>query len=92
MSESQVKNPHKNKDSEIDKNFEVFQRMLPNLLGDHRDKHALMRDGKVIAIYSTAQDAVETGQSFYKDGLFSVQKITDDAVDLGFFSHAVHIG
>ena len=79
------------KTSEINRNFEEFKKLLPALIGDHLNKHALMRAGKVIAIYSTAQDAVQTGHSFYDDGLFSVQKITDSAVDLGYFSHAVHI-
>jgi len=34
----------------------------------------------------------ETGQKLFADGLFSVQKITGEPIDLGFFSHAVHLG
>jgi len=82
----------KDKAAEIQQNYEAFNKMLPSLIAEHRGKHALMRGGEVIAIYSTAQDAVQTGESFYEDKLFSVQKITDSAVDLGYYSHAMHIG
>ncbi len=81
----------KTKENEINDNFDAFQKMLPDLLKDHynENKYALMRDKKVVAIYSTAQDAVQTGRIFYDDGLYSVQKITDVPIDLGFFPHVV---
>lgn len=82
----------KDKDEEIQKNYEAFKKMLPELMKEHRNKYALMRGGALIAVYSTAQDAAETGKNFYDDGLFSIQEITDVPVDLGFYSHAVCIG
>jgi len=82
----------KNKDEEIQKNYEAFKRMLPELIKEHRNKYALMRGEELIAVYSTAQDAAETGKNFYEDGLFSIQEITDVPADLGFYSHAVCIG
>lgn len=81
----------KDKETEINENYKAFEKMLPDLLQEHYNKYALMRDKKIVAIYSTVQDAVQTGQLLYKDGLYSVQKITDVAIDLGFFSHVVPI-
>lgn len=75
---------------EVEKNYQAFKRLLPDLM-KYENRHALMRHGKVIGIYSTARDVVLTGRTFYKDGLFSVQKITSRPVDLGYFSHAVRI-
>lgn len=78
-----------NKSDEVQKNFEAFEKLLPDLVEEHSGKYALIRHQKIVAIYSTVEDAVQTGQSFYDDGLFSVQKITSTPIDLGFFSHAV---
>ena len=75
---------------EIEKNYHAFKRLLPSLR-KYENRHALMRHEEVIGIYTTARDAVLTGRTFYKDGLFSVQTITTQPVDLGYFSHAVHL-
>lgn len=88
---AQVKVP-RSRDTEIKQNYEAFKKLLPGLLETHRGKCALMRDGELVAIYTTVQDAVQTGESFYDDKLFSVQTITDGVVDLGFLSRALHSG
>lgn len=77
--------------AEVDKNYEVFQRLLPTIIAEHEDKYALMKDGEVIGYYSTLEDAYTTAEKFLADQPFSVQKVTDMPVDLGFFSHAVHL-
>ena len=80
------------KEKEVKRNYEAFVKMLPSLIEGHRGRHALMKDGKVIGIYSTVQDAVQTGELFCEDGVFSVQEITGQCADLGFYSHVVYIG
>lgn len=85
-------NSKEKKSAEIEKNYEVFLKMLPSLLAEHRGKYALMRQGEVVSIYTTVEDAVETGEVFYEDDMFSVQKITNEDTDLGFYSHAVYLG
>jgi hypothetical protein len=77
---------------QVDKNYEAFQALLPSIIGLHQDKYALMKDGVPAGYYTTVEDAYMTANQFYKDQPFSVQKVTDTPVDLGFFSHAVHIG
>jgi hypothetical protein len=74
---------------EVDKNYEAFKLLLPELVRNYKGQYALMRKGELVQIYSSASDALNTGQKFYEDGLFSIQKITDEPEDLGFFSHAM---
>ena len=64
----------------VDKNYEAFKKKLPNLLNTHAGKYALMRNKEVIEIYDTFHDAVVTGDLFYEDELYSVQKITDQPI------------
>ena len=77
---------------EVDRNYEEFQKLLPSILSTHRNQYALMQDGKVIGYYSTSRDAVITANNFLSGKPYSIQRVTDGKVDLGFFSHAVHIG
>jgi hypothetical protein len=76
---------------EVDRNYREFLKQLPNLLGTHRDKYALMKDGKILGYYSTAQDAAEAAQTFIPDELYSIQQVTDSTINLGFFTHAVPV-
>ena len=77
---------------EVRRNFEVFQKLLPDLLETDRGKFALMRHTKIIQTFDTVRDAVVYGQKEFDDGLFSVQEISDRVVDLGFYSYALHYG
>lgn len=74
---------------QVDRNYEAFVAMLPSILPQHQNKYALMKDGEVVAFYSTLEDAYTTANKFFPDQPFSVQKVTDIPVDLGFFSHAI---
>jgi hypothetical protein len=76
---------------QVDENFKAFQALLPSIIAIHQDKYALMKDGHPVGYYTTLEDAYMTASQFYKDQPFSVQKVTDTPVDLGFFSHAVLI-
>ena len=74
---------------EVDRNFEEFEKILPTIIGAHRDKFALMKDGKILAFYSSAEDARVTASSFIPDGLYSIQHVVDTTINLGFFNNAV---
>jgi hypothetical protein len=76
---------------EVDRNYDVFRRLLPTILNDHRGSYALMRDGEIVTYFTTALDARAAGEKLFPDGLFSVQQVTDAAIDLGFFSYAVPV-
>ena len=76
-------------DRQVEENFKVFQKKLPELLKTHKGKFTLMRDGKIINFYDTVEKANEEGLSKYSDEIFSIQEVTNRVVDLGFHSHAL---
>ena len=78
------------KTKEVLQNFEALQELLPGLLESHRGKFALMREGKIVEFFDSARDAALYGQKEFEDGLFSIQEITDQVVDLGYYGYALH--
>ena len=72
---------------EVDHNYDVFVRQLGGLLATHRDEFALMRDGGMVDFFQTAGDANRAGFDRFADGVFSIQEVTDEPIDLGFWSH-----
>jgi len=76
---------------EVDRNYDAFVRMLATILPDHRDEYALMREGEIIGFFAKPGDANRIGVDRYEDGIFSIQEVTDEPIDLGFWSHvALH--
>ena len=78
-------------EDEIDRNLEAFKAQLPALLEHHKGRYALMRHQEIVGVYDTIRDAQLTGRKFYEDGLFSIQKVTAEPVNLGFFSYSVSV-
>jgi len=85
-------NTMRTKQQEIEANLEFFKKNLPAFLEQHRNKYALMRNCEVVGFYDTVLDAQSIGEKLFKDNLFSVQRVTDIPIDLGFYSYAVHLG
>lgn len=77
---------------EVDQNYEAFKALLPDLLNTDANRFALMHDRKVIACFDTSRDAMQAGQSLLAGKPFSVQEITLQTIDLGYFSHARILG
>ncbi len=77
--------------AEVDRNFEAFGAMLPDLLKDYAGKYVLLRGTKLIQKFDTAGDALIYAQAQFPDGLYSIQEVTGRTIDLGFFSHAMPI-
>lgn len=79
-------------DREIDRNFDALQRKLSQYLPLHEGSFALMRDEAVVAFYKSLVEAERAGTTGYGDGVFSIQQITSEPVDLGFFTYAFDHG
>ena len=73
--------------AQIDANYDAFQRTLAAILPEHRDQHALMRDREIVGYYASVGEAYRAGLARFSDRLFSIQEVTDEPIDLGFFSH-----
>jgi hypothetical protein len=78
--------------TEIDQNLEFFLEKLPELLKQHRNRYVLLRHKSIVGILDTVRDAQTTGDKLFPDKLYSIQMVSDVAMDLGFFSHADHLG
>jgi len=76
--------------AQVELNYGAFQKLLDTLLREHLNEYALMKDGAVVDFFAAAKDAYRAGKERFGFGNFSMQKIIDRPVDLGFFSHAVY--
>lgn len=72
---------------EVDRNYDAFVRILGTLLPDHRDQYALMRDGKIVGFFDKPGEANRAGIELFEDEIYSIQEVTDEPIDLGFWSH-----
>ena len=75
---------------EVDRNYDAFVRMLGAMLPEHRDQLALMKEGRVIGFYATPRAALQAAAELIPDGVFSIQEVTDEPLDLGFWSQVGH--
>lgn len=74
---------------EIDQNYDFFQRNLASLLTDHAGQYALLRSRKIIDFFEKPGDAFRAGMARFEDRIFSVQRVTDEPVEVGMFSIAL---
>lgn len=75
---------------EVDRNYDAFTRALGGIMAAHRDQYALMREGAIVAYFDKPGDAYREGAARYPDMIFSIQEVTDEPIDLGFWSHVAH--
>lgn len=73
---------------EVDANYDFFQRNLALLLPEHEGAYALLRHCQIKGFYERPGDAYRAGLVAFTDRIFSIQQVTDEIEDLGFFSHA----
>ena len=72
---------------EVDRNYDAFTRMFSTIVSEHRDQLALMRDGTVVGFFDSPREALQAAAERFPDGIFSIQEVTDEPIDLGFWSH-----
>lgn len=73
---------------EIEQNFRAFEGFLASLLPEHAGHFALLSSQQLVGVYPRAVDAMLEGYERFGDGNFSVQRITNRPLDLGFLSYA----
>ena len=74
---------------EVEANYEAFRARFDELCREHPGEYALMRGGKIVEFFQAFNDAVKTGRLLYGDGVFSVQKVSQEKLDLGYWNHAL---
>jgi hypothetical protein len=75
------------READIRQNFHYFQGIVGGLMARHAGEYALLRSRSVVGIYPRPIEALEAGYSQFEDGQFSVQKVIDRPLDLGFMSY-----
>lgn len=76
-------------EKQVDKNYEKFKELLPELLKSNPGKQALMRHEELVDVFDTLTDAMKYAAKEFGDGEFSIQHITDEIIDLGWYTRAV---
>lgn len=77
---------------EIERNYAVFKDMLDELLENSAGQYALFHGQEFKGIYPTASEAGRAGYAQFKDKPFSIQLVSKEPVDLGFYSYAATHG
>ena len=62
-------------EKEVDKNYEVFKKLLPEIIGEHENEWALMSNEKIIGYFAEYGDAKKAGMRLYAENgnLYSIQ-------------------
>ena len=82
-----MKNEEKIK--QVNENYEYFKEHLDEIYNNNKNKFVLIKDQQFVSYFDSQEDALEAGNLTYKDGLFSVQKVTKDILQLGYNAYAV---
>ncbi|MFA5963852.1 MAG: hypothetical protein WC804_07530 [Sphingomonas sp.] len=77
-----------NIDTEVDRNFAAFQHMLPDLLQKAPGKFVLLHKQRVIELFDNSVSAVVAGIQRFGEDEYSVQEVSDQPDNLGFYSYA----
>jgi len=76
--------------TEVDRNYEEFKRILPDLLQRSPGKYVVMHDGEIAKELDTFGDAARYGLEKFGPNKFSVQEVTSQTVSLGYHTYAMH--
>lgn len=78
-------------EQESKRNYEAFQRLLPELLQSDGGRVALLRSGRLVATCATPLEALRRGEQSFPDGLFSIQPIVEETAEAAYFANAVTV-
>lgn len=72
---------------EIDKNYDFFLKELPNIINLYNNKYALLKNAEIIDYFDTMDDAIKYAKIRFEDGLYSIQKVNETPVSLGYIGN-----
>lgn len=75
-------------DSEIDANYDHYRRHLSEFFEAEQGRIALLKSAQIVGFFDSVGDANRHARTVFPDGLYSLQPVIAEPVDLGFFSHA----
>jgi hypothetical protein len=74
--------------SEVDRNYDAFVAQLPTIIDDHYGQYALMHRQQIVDYYESALQAITAGFQKFGENGYSVQEVTAESDNLGFYSYA----
>lgn len=77
---------------EIERNLAVFTDMLGALMERDAGKYALLHSQNLEGIFASAAEAGRAGYERFQGKPFSIQLVSTEPVDLGFYSYAASNG
>ena len=77
---------------EITRNFDYFETVVRDLIPEHAGQYALLRDQAVVDVFERPLEALEAASTRFDDGRFSIQRVIDRPLDLGFLSYGLGDG
>jgi hypothetical protein len=72
---------------EVDANYDYFARSLSTFLPDHIGQYALLKSREIVDFFDTPSQAYRHALDRFGQSEFSIQEVTEEPIDLGFFSH-----
>lgn len=80
------------REAEIRQNYDFFRGVVASAMEDHAGKVALLHSREIVGYFENAAEAVKHGTERFGDLPFSVQRVIDRPIDIGFLSHATNHG
>ena len=74
--------PH-SRETEIDQNYDFFQRNLGGLLVDHKGQYALLRSCSIVEFFDQPGEAYRAGLARFSDAIFSIQEVRSEPIEMG---------
>ncbi len=76
--------------AEVDRNYDYFQRNLSTFMREHAGEYAVLKSSAIVDFFGSPGEAYREASAAFPDMIFSIQEVTDEPIDLGFFSHVGH--
>ena len=67
---------------EMDTNYDYFLERRNELIKKHKGEFVLIRQQQFVDFFDTYEQAIMYGEKTYKDGMFSVQEVTDKVITI----------
>lgn len=74
--------------AEAQANYEAFEAELPSLMERYEGKFAVYRHRQLLEFFDDYSVAEVFGRSRFDDGLFSIQEVTQEPLDIRWFKYA----
>lgn len=69
---------------EVDKNYDFFKQEFAKIVVGHLGQFALLRNASIVDYFDSFNDAEKYANLAFKDRLYSIQKVEDVQIKLGF--------